>query len=146
MCIGLHLKRPYSFQNLMKLKLPRHSFKKCPCINVHKNLSSGSQVVLCGQTGRAELIVAFGNFRVRLKVLYSRADHRWQNGPCAFACWITKNTETYTEYVILITFPQQKWLYERTLILRYTVRTLPVWILLSFLFAEYAEKFVLLLI
>jgi len=26
------------------------------------------------------------------------------------ACWITKATNTYTEYVILIAFPLQQWL------------------------------------
>ena len=36
-----------------------------------------------------------------------------------FACWITKATDTYSEYVILIAFPRQKWLRERALTLRY---------------------------
>jgi hypothetical protein len=36
------------------------------------------------------------------------------------ACWITKATDTYSEYVILIAFPRQKWLRERASILRYT--------------------------
>jgi len=35
-------------------------------------------------------------------------------------CWITKTTGTHSEYVILFTFPQQKWLRERTSMLRYT--------------------------
>jgi len=26
-----------------------------------------------------------------------------------FACWITKTTDTHSEYVILIAFPQQRW-------------------------------------
>jgi hypothetical protein len=26
-----------------------------------------------------------------------------------FACWIIKATDTHSEYVILIAFPQQKW-------------------------------------
>jgi hypothetical protein len=29
------------------------------------------------------------------------------------ACWITKATDTHSEYVILITFPQQQWLHDR---------------------------------
>jgi hypothetical protein len=37
-----------------------------------------------------------------------------------FACWITKATDTNSEYVILIAFPHQKWLRERALILRFT--------------------------
>jgi len=35
-----------------------------------------------------------------------------------FACWI--NEATHSEYVILIAFPRQNWLSERTLMLRYT--------------------------
>ena len=40
------------------------------------------------------------------------------------ACWITKATDTHTEYVSLIAFPLQQWLCERASVLRYT--TLPV--------------------
>ena len=38
------------------------------------------------------------------------------------ACWITKTTDTHSEYVIgvLIASPLQQWLHERTSILRYT--------------------------
>jgi hypothetical protein len=41
-----------------------------------------------------------------------------------FACWITKATDTRSEYVIFIAFPQQQWLRERASMLRYS--TLPV--------------------
>jgi hypothetical protein len=34
-----------------------------------------------------------------------------------FACWITKATDTHTQYEILISFPQQKQLNERASIL-----------------------------
>ena len=34
--------------------------------------------------------------------------------------WIPKATNTPLEYVLLIYFPQQKWLHERATILRYT--------------------------
>jgi hypothetical protein len=37
-----------------------------------------------------------------------------------FACWITKATDTHSEYVIFIAFPQQQWLRERALMLRCT--------------------------
>jgi hypothetical protein len=37
-----------------------------------------------------------------------------------FACWITKATDRYEEYVILIPFPRQQWLRERVSMLRYT--------------------------
>jgi hypothetical protein len=30
-----------------------------------------------------------------------------------FACWITKATDTHSEYVILIAFPRQQWLRDR---------------------------------
>jgi hypothetical protein len=36
------------------------------------------------------------------------------------ACWITKPTNTYSEYVILTAFPLQQWLRERASVLRYT--------------------------
>jgi hypothetical protein len=34
------------------------------------------------------------------------------------ACWITKATDTHTEYVILISFPLQQWLHECASLLR----------------------------
>jgi hypothetical protein len=37
-----------------------------------------------------------------------------------FACWITKATDTHSEYVILIAFLLQQWLRERVTILRCT--------------------------
>ena len=36
------------------------------------------------------------------------------------ACCISKITDPYSEYVTLIAFPRQQWLYERTSLLRYT--------------------------
>jgi hypothetical protein len=35
------------------------------------------------------------------------------------ACWIPKATNTHSQYVILIAFPQQQWLNERASMLRY---------------------------
>jgi hypothetical protein len=35
-------------------------------------------------------------------------------------CWITKATDTHSEYVILIALPRQQWLRERASVLRYT--------------------------
>jgi hypothetical protein len=40
--------------------------------------------------------------------------------PTRFACWITKATDTHSQYVMLITFPRQQWLQERASLLRYT--------------------------
>jgi hypothetical protein len=34
------------------------------------------------------------------------------------ACWMTKATDTHSQYVILIAFPRQQWLRERALMLR----------------------------
>jgi hypothetical protein len=36
------------------------------------------------------------------------------------ACWITKATNTYSEYAILIVSALQKWLHERASVLGYT--------------------------
>ena len=36
-----------------------------------------------------------------------------------FACWITKATDTHSEYAILSGFPRWQWLLERSLMLRY---------------------------
>ena len=36
------------------------------------------------------------------------------------ACWIPKATNTHSQYVTLIAFPQQQWLHERPSMLRYT--------------------------
>jgi len=46
---------------------------------------------------------------------YGRAGHSTDDNirPLRFACWITKATDTHSEYVILFAFPQQQWLYER---------------------------------
>jgi hypothetical protein len=37
-----------------------------------------------------------------------------------FACWMTKATNTHSEYVELIAFPRYRWLCERVSVLRYT--------------------------
>ena len=36
-----------------------------------------------------------------------------------FACWMTKATETHSQFVILIAFPLQQWLRESTSMLPY---------------------------
>ena len=43
------------------------------------------------------------------------------------ACWITKATNTHSEYVIFIAFPRQKWLRESASMLRYS--TSPVFLI-----------------
>jgi len=42
------------------------------------------------------------------------------------ACWIPKATNTHSGYVILIVFPLQQWLHERTTVLHYTHCTVSV--------------------
>ena len=37
------------------------------------------------------------------------------------ACWITKATDTHSEYVILSARPRQQWLAESALVLRYVI-------------------------
>ena len=44
-----------------------------------------------------------------------------------FASWITKTTDTHSEYVILIAFTRQQWLRERTSMLRYMCIACLVW-------------------
>jgi hypothetical protein len=43
-----------------------------------------------------------------------------------FACWVTKATNTHSEYVILIDFPLQQWLRERASVLYHTYIASPV--------------------
>jgi len=40
--------------------------------------------------------------------------------PMRFVCWITKATDTHSEYVILIAFPLQHWSTECFPVIRYT--------------------------
>jgi len=43
------------------------------------------------------------------------------------ACCITKATNTHSQYVILVSFPQQQWLQDRAFILSYTYIACLVW-------------------
>jgi hypothetical protein len=43
-----------------------------------------------------------------------------------FACWITKATDTHSEYLILIALPRQQWLCERASVSRYPFIASPV--------------------
>jgi hypothetical protein len=42
------------------------------------------------------------------------------------ACWMTKATNTHSEYEILIAFPLQQWLHSRVSMLRFTYADYPV--------------------
>ena len=46
--------------------------------------------------------------------------------------WMTKATNTHSEYVTLIAFPLQQWLHERNSVLRYS--TLPILLNVCFVF------------
>jgi hypothetical protein len=48
-----------------------------------------------------------------------------------FSCWITKATNTHSDYVTLIAFPRQQWFRERGPILRYTYIASLIYTLLS---------------
>jgi hypothetical protein len=45
-----------------------------------------------------------------------------------FACWITKATDTHSEYVIRIAFPWQQWLCKCVLMLRLYVHCLSCYV------------------
>ena len=104
----------------MKLEFSRHIFKKFSCLEFHENPCSGIRVVPCGQTGMTKLIVTFRNLANAPKITVKPGRPQMTKRPMPIACWVTKATGTYTEYVIIIAFPRQQWLYERTLMLRYT--------------------------
>ena len=46
----------------------------------------------------------------------------WRKG----LTWITKDTNTHSQYVIVIAFPLQQWLQEHTCMLRYVYTAYPV--------------------
>ena len=54
------------------------------------------------------------------------------------ACWISKATNTQSEYVILIAFPLEQWSFERASILRCTYIVYIVWIRLLTMFILWA--------
>ena len=46
-----------------------------------------------------------------------------------FVCWITKATDTHSEYVIHIAFRRRQLFRERAWMLRLNLHTLPFWLL-----------------
>jgi len=65
----------------------------------------------------------FLNFAVCEKIRKNIAEQDWPHMTIwrvSSACWIPKATNTHSQYVMLNAFPQQRWLYERTSLLRYT--------------------------
>jgi hypothetical protein len=70
------------------------------------------------------LIVAF--YEIMWKNIAESGRQQMTIWRMRIACWITKATNTYSNYVILIAFPLQKWLHERASLLRYTYIDCPV--------------------
>ena len=56
-------------------------------------------------------------------MLYSWTGHRWQYNTEHALCILAKAEDIHSEYVILIAFPLQEWLHERTSTLLYTYIT-----------------------
>jgi len=54
------------------------------------------------------------------KILYSQDRPQVTKWHTRIACWTRKSINTHSEYVILITFSLQQWLFERASMLRYT--------------------------
>ena len=50
----------------------------------------------------------------------SRAGRKRNMRRIRFACWVTKATNIRSECVIIVAFPRQQWLRQRTSMLRYT--------------------------
>jgi hypothetical protein len=63
-----------------------------------------------------------------------------------FSCWVTKPTETHSEYVLLTAFPRQRWFRERALLLPLYLHTLPVSFLLHSIMAPHVDKSVFFII
>jgi hypothetical protein len=60
-----------------------------------------------------------------------------------FACRITKVTDTHSEYVIVIAFPLQQWLHERSSVLRYTYIVCIVTVLFRLISYVKGRRFIL---
>ena len=59
-------------------------------------------------------------YEIIWKNMVQRSRPQITRGRMRIACWITKATNTHSEYVILIAFPLQQWLHERASMLCYT--------------------------
>jgi len=53
-------------------------------------------------------------------ILYSPVNHKWQTiWSIRIACWVPMSTNAYSEHIIVIAFPLQQWLQERSSVLCY---------------------------
>ena len=83
----------YSGHILMKLELSRQLFGYSSYTKFNDNPSSGSRVILCGQTDMTELIVAFLNFATRFILTW----HSFLivEGPCNWQQFLVSCTYLY---------------------------------------------------
>jgi hypothetical protein len=58
------------------------------------------------------------------------------------ACWVTKATDTHSQYVILIAFLLQQWLHERASVLRYMHITLSCYIIVPCMYGSSNKQYV----
>jgi hypothetical protein len=61
------------------------------------------------------------------KIVVERGRLRMTIWRMRIACWITKATNTHSQYVMLIAFPVRQWLHERSTTLLYTYIAFLVW-------------------
>ena len=81
---------------------------------------------------------------------FQKLCHLWKNAEkcgraaeatcMCIACWITKVTDIYSEYVILFTVPKQQWLCKSSTVLTF-IHSVPV-LLLSWTQEQYSEYYV----
>jgi hypothetical protein len=76
----------------------------------------GCVIILCSITFLQKSCLLCDN--VEEYVTARQATHDTITRRMRFACWITKATDTHSEYVILIAFPRQQWLREHSSMLR----------------------------
>jgi len=59
-------------------------------------------------------------YEIRLKNNIEPGRSQMANRRVRVSCWMTKDTATHSQYVIIIAFPLQQWWHERARMLRYT--------------------------
>ena len=79
-----------------------------------------TKVIARIKTYKLHSITFFPENRAFYEIMWKNALQRGRR----IACWITKATHTHSEYAMLITFPLQQWLQERSSKLRLYVHCL----------------------
>jgi len=101
-----------------KLSLKSSQNEQC----FRQTLCRKSKRILCSIIFFSKMVSFMGYCE---KIFYSPTDHMTIWG-IRTAQWITKATNTHSQYVIFICFPLQQGLHERGLILRYSYIACPV--------------------